>query len=61
MAAQQNTKKPVSAKAAMAVANMLKKGGAKAPAPKKAPVNTTSAAAPDAEDAIDGGADEAQE
>jgi hypothetical protein len=55
-----SAKKPVSAKAAMAVANLLKKGGAKAPA-VKTPVKATNAVAPDAEDAIDGGADEATE
>lgn len=54
MAAKKATgKNPVNSKQAMAVANFLKKGGAKKAVPAKA--------APDAEDAIDGGADEATE
>lgn len=52
---QAASKKPVSGKQAAALANFLKKGSAKTP-PK-----ATSAVAPDAEDAADGGADEAQE
>lgn len=58
MAAQKPMKKPVSAKAAQAVANMLKNKGAKAAPQKTTP---TKAAPMDAEDALDGGADEDQE
>lgn len=53
--AASKAKKPVSGKQAAALANYLKKGSAKAPA------KAISAAAPDAEDAADGGADENEE